>query len=306
MKRLWWCLFALWMASLLGWPIQHAAAQSSTPTLDEFGQYVREALAASQRNDKIGLQEATNKLTAIDSLTLPNEASAKVDLRWLEVAVDVANPNFSDISARLSAILEVLTESRPATAADMSALAEIINNPPFDDTPPEEFIAAPPKPLGARPSFNSSCLIIPAIIVFLAIVGYVIITTRRGIIKNDTIESDEAISVPKAPIPRSSLQAIKQADEVAVEGDFRKAVRYLYLSTLLWLAERQVLAFDRTLTNYEVLAAVPPSSPLRDRLTPVVRTFDEVWYGFHEIDEHAFNRFRQQVTALREGRNAGE
>jgi len=70
----------------------------------------------------------------------------------------------------------------------------------------------------------------------------------------------------------------------------------------LWLEERGVLRYDRTLTNREVLEAVPTGSPLRGRLAPVVQTFDRVWYGFDEIDQAAFDAFRQQVAGLREGR----
>jgi hypothetical protein len=301
MKRLW-LFLSLWLLIGLGWSTAGVAAQANNPTLDEFTQLLREALAASQRNDQIGLEDVSNKLGVVSSVSLPNEATIPVDMAWLKAAASVPNPNFIDISARLSAMLELLTVSRPATADDLAKLASFINDPPFSEEPPEDFTNPAPF-VGGSGSFDPQCLVIPAIIFFVVVIGYAIISSRRGLVKNKNLANLADDLKSEMVLPKSSIQAIKQADEVAFEGDYRKAVRYLYLSTLLWLAERQILIFDRTLTNYEVLAAVPPSSPLRARLTPVIHTFDTVWYGFHEIDQQAFDRFRQQVTALREGRN---
>ncbi len=50
--------------------------------------------------------------------------------------------------------------------------------------------------------------------------------------------------------PQSSTQALDNAQRLAGAGDYRAAVRQLYLGTLLILDERGKLRFDKTLTNH--------------------------------------------------------
>ena len=198
----------------------------------------------------------------------------------------------------------MLTAARTSDPADLAKLRAILNAPPFADQ-------AIPESSGNNPfgwldwlfdpsQFITGCLTILAIIVVTGVIGYTALAIRGGLKREARRPIANGLEGEERNL--SSVKAIQRADEVAVEGDFRKGVRYLYLSTLLWLEERGVLRYDRTLTNREVLEAVPTGSALRGRLTPVVQTFDRVWYGFDEIDQAAFDAFRQQVAGLREGR----
>jgi hypothetical protein len=98
--------------------------------------------------------------------------------------------------------------------------------------------------------------------------------------------------------PQSPQAARTRATRYAESGDFRQAVRQLYLSALLTLEERGLVAADRSLTNREVLARVPKSHPVRPHLQPVVDTFDEVWYGMHEPDAASFASYGDSIDAL--------
>ena len=92
----------------------------------------------------------------------------------------------------------------------------------------------------------------------------------------------------------------KQAGEIARGGDYRAAMRYLYLSALLWLDERDMLRYDRALTNREYLERLRDNAMLRERLRPMVETFDQVWYGHAPLDAQALAAYRAQVEALRD------
>ncbi|MBA3468833.1 MAG: DUF4129 domain-containing protein [Herpetosiphonaceae bacterium] len=299
-------LIVMLLALLVVWPAA-AMAQSPDLTLEEYAQLVREAFAAAQRNDEIGLREAATRLTALKSVAAADGSALLVNNQWLADELAKNAPNILAIRERLGAQVEVLTIARTSTPADLAELQTILNAPPFAEQ-------ATPEP-GSRGSswswnfldfffgannFVTGCLTVLAVIAVTGLVGYIIISIRNGLSRD--VRRPVASAAEKEERNLSSGKAIQRADEVAVEGDFRKGVRYLYLSTLLWLEERGVLRYDRTLTNREVLEAVPSGSPLRTRLTPVVQTFDRVWYGFAEIDQTAFDAFRQQVTALREGR----
>ncbi len=96
----------------------------------------------------------------------------------------------------------------------------------------------------------------------------------------------------------NATEARQQAHQLAKSGSFREAVRRLYLSALLTLDERDLLQYDRSNTNREVLASVRGRPALYERLQPVVEIFDDVWYGVHEPDQATFDRYVQAVEEL--------
>ena len=98
--------------------------------------------------------------------------------------------------------------------------------------------------------------------------------------------------------PATATEARKLASAQAQGGDYRQAVRSLFLSALLHLREDGLLHYADSQTNREVLASLPPQSPARPHLEPVVETFDQVWYGIREPDEQTFNAYRREVNAL--------
>ncbi len=98
--------------------------------------------------------------------------------------------------------------------------------------------------------------------------------------------------------PATAAEAREQASAQARGGAYRQAVRSLFQSALLHLRENGLLQDVDNQTNREVLASLPPHSPARPHLEPVVETFDRVWYGIREPDEQTFNAYRQEVNAL--------
>lgn len=93
--------------------------------------------------------------------------------------------------------------------------------------------------------------------------------------------------------------ALQKAQELSKGGDFRSAIRYLYLSTLLLLDERGVLRYERWRTNREYLRMVANRPELATTLASVVDLFDRTWYGFEAVDQATFERYEQQVVILK-------
>ena len=75
----------------------------------------------------------------------------------------------------------------------------------------------------------------------------------------------------------TAAQARAAAEAAAGAQDYRKAIRYRYLATLLALDEAGHVRFDPALTNHEYLQRAP--GPLRDPLQPLVGIFERLWYG---------------------------
>ena len=99
-------------------------------------------------------------------------------------------------------------------------------------------------------------------------------------------------------LPQTPAEARQRAAGSASAGDYRSAVRNLYLSALLTLEQHGLVPADRSLTNREVLARVGSTHPLRPHLQPVVETFDDVWYGVHEPDAGTYDAYTHSIDEV--------
>ena len=93
--------------------------------------------------------------------------------------------------------------------------------------------------------------------------------------------------------------AFRRAQRLSGGGDYRTAVRYLYLSSLLLLDERGLLRYDRSRTNREYLRSVAHTSNLAPILHEVIDVFDRVWYGYQPLDEKTYAHYAARVAELR-------
>jgi hypothetical protein len=104
-------------------------------------------------------------------------------------------------------------------------------------------------------------------------------------------ESDEILT---------SKGAFRRAETLSLQGDYRNAIRYLYLSSLLVLDEQGLMRYDRSRTNREYLRSVSSKPELAKPLRDVIDVFDRVWYGFEGVDEQTYQSYVERVDDLRE------
>ena len=80
---------------------------------------------------------------------------------------------------------------------------------------------------------------------------------------------------------RTADEWLKRAAEMESQGEYRLAVRCLYLACLVRLDENNVAQFRRHETNWEHLARImtSPNRPTKLQFLPPTRLFDIVWYG---------------------------
>jgi hypothetical protein len=100
--------------------------------------------------------------------------------------------------------------------------------------------------------------------------------------------------------------ALNRAQQLSGEGDYRTAVRYLYLSALLLLEERGLLRYNRSLTNREYLRSLAHQPELATILRDVIEVFDQVWYGFHALEPTEYEWYAGRVELLKQQRRRRE
>jgi hypothetical protein len=286
--------------------------QGQPPDLETYAGWVREAFAAAQRGDRLGLEDAGARLVATTSVRLPGQATIAVDNGWLGDALREAEPDLPAIAERLGAFIDALAQPPGAAPADArERLKRMLDQPPFkQDDPPQapawlrdffdwliRLLERAFQPLGRiSPSGGRTVAWAIALVgaaLLLGVIVYLLRGLRRGVVSGASAEDGD----PEANL--TAKTALDQASGLARGGDYRTAVRYLYLSALLWLDERDILRYDRALTNREYLERVRDNPALRERMAPIVETFDRVWYGHLPIDAESFAAYERQVEALR-------
>jgi hypothetical protein len=135
-------------------------------------------------------------------------------------------------------------------------------------------------------------------------------------------EAAAQLSIPMAiaPLPGLSDNAVASersedewfalADRLEREGDFRLALRSVYLGLLAGLAQREWLTIRRDRTNREYLneftrrwrrrpqAALEQRIEIPEKLRGSLRQFDRVWYGSHVPTPEAVSAYRQDQREL--------
>jgi len=134
-----------------------------------------------------------------------------------------------------------------------------------------------------------------AVLILLGILFYVFRGLFSDLVKETDTESnlDDDRSL-------TSETAFRKAQNLSGQGDYRTAVRYLYLSSLLLMEERGILRYDRSRTNREYLRSVSEHPNLAKPLKSVVEVFDRVWYGFEGLDESTYKEYVDEVEELKE------
>jgi hypothetical protein len=92
------------------------------------------------------------------------------------------------------------------------------------------------------------------------------------------------------------------ARELLAKGELRLGVRALYLSNLSYLGGEQFIHIARSKSNaiYErELRLRPGSTEVSTPFAQSNRSFERVWYGFHEVTPELVEGFQQNVEAIR-------
>lgn len=124
-----------------------------------------------------------------------------------------------------------------------------------------------------------------------------------------------SLPLPAQPEPADDAAAAQlpedlwrsRAAALAAAGDFRQAVRALYLGSLSFLASRDAISLARFKSNRDYAREI--ARRLRDRpdLPPLfadsVLAFERVWYGRHEAGAETLDRLGGNLDRLKSGMN---
>jgi hypothetical protein len=131
-------------------------------------------------------------------------------------------------------------------------------------------------------------------------IGLILIYILRNLFIDLSADSNLNLENGAKDEPLSAEMALERAGGLSNQGDYRSAVRYLYLSALLLLDERGLLYYDRTRTNREYLRDLNSRPQIAILLRAIIDVFDKVWYGFQPLDAETYQLYAEQVNQLKE------
>lgn len=150
--------------------------------------------------------------------------------------------------------------------------------------------------LNATFQYGRVPLIIAAALLFAFSLFFISRSLSRSLVRESQLVAEENDSDELL----TSKGAFKRAETLSTQGDYRNAIRYLYLSSLLVLDEQGLMRYDRSRTNREYLRSVSSKPELAKPLHDVIDVFDRVWYGFEGVDKQTYQSYVERVDELRE------
>lgn len=321
LTRITYLLVVTTLISLVAWPAK--AETSHSPTVidqDAYWQFVQDTqdtLSQLQEHPEneihLTLVELADQWEAITEIDVDGQI-IPVDNTYLVRLMRSSSPDIEQIDGILTTLITA-HQSFPAhvySSKDIDPLHKILSQPEFSWSKPEpnpvnewfqqlwdrfnrwlnDLLGDEPMtisvPTNLLTTLSTLLLVIVLIFIFSTLFGDF---AQESKINSENGEEDEIIT---------SKTAFAKAQKLSRKGDYRSAVRYLYLSALLIMDERGVLRYDRSKTNREYLRSVTDSPDLAEPLEEVIEVFDDVWYGYHDLDEDTFKRYSNHVEELKE------
>ena len=314
-------IFALILAAFLSLsrPGTSFAQQAVPVTVEAYWDMVGDTRQAITKMEALPVDEirgrldesaaAWEKVTAVE---FSNQRLITVDPSHLVAELRVDPPDLERLETLLDALLDAHAQypQKVFTIQDIEPLKEILARPEFQWSASQEAPDWFQRALNAffdwmeRLAFGIQNtvyygrvpLMIGAALLLLLSLFYISRNLSRSLVR----EAELAGEASEDEALLTSQGELQRAQTLSSQGDYRTAIRYLYLSSLLVLDERGLLRYDRSRTNREYLRSVSSKSQLATPLRDVIDVFDRVWYGFESVDEQTYQSYLQHVDELRE------
>lgn len=285
----------------------------TTPSLAQYRQAVhaqRIALdRAATRPNHVVLARVRSRLQVLASVTLPDGSVVHTDLPLLAgTLIGSDRTSVRLAAAQLDEVDDALHRSPRSAVSrrDLAALDAVLRDSRFHPArPPWAAVTDKIAQLQERIlqwllvqlTENRGSTGVFALLLLLAIAGTGYLLARGALgrmVIDSSAEDDDST-------PTSSASAEAYARSHTAAGDYREALRYLFLGTLLALQERGALELRPGTTNREYITALRAESgdqPSWAALSELVDTFDRVWYGHAPINAAQYERCRADTERL--------
>jgi len=292
--------------------------QNAPITFDGYWELVRntrQSIVQMDAKPQATIRQELNALASrwdqVTAVELSDNSVMQVDSSYLAAQLRNDPPKLKQLANLLDALLGAHAEypQKVFTLEDVAPLNKILARPEFQWQEQQ----APQTPnwlqkfydwmdrvmnrfFNATVQYGRVPLIATAVLLFIVSLFFI----SRGLSRSLVREAQLANEGNDSEELSTSKGAFKRAESLSTQGDYRNAIRYLYLSSLLVLDEKRLMRYDRSRTNREYLRSLSSKPELVKPLRDVIDVFDRVWYGFENVDEQTYQSYVKRVDELRE------
>ena len=162
--------------------------------------------------------------------------------------------------------------------------------------------SAPPM---AMPMVGADAVIAVVVVMVVVIVGYVLFQLYRN--KQPSAPDEGAANGPvETALTSDPMSALAKppeswaglADELAARGEYREAIRHLYLALLSRLHRDGAIDYDPTNSNWDYLRHFKGQPARKAPFRDLTLRFDFAWYGNLDVTSVAWHSFRGVAEPL--------
>jgi uncharacterized membrane protein YtjA (UPF0391 family) len=158
---------------------------------------------------------------------------------------------------------------------------------------------------GVSGASAANALVIIVIGVVLAVLAAVLIRAlgqrqqeESAQLEVSTLDSSALSQDPMSALARPPEGWAHLADELAARGEYREAVRSLYLALLSRLHREGAINYDSTLSNWDYLRQFKGRREWLPPFRELTRRFDFAWYGNLPVGQEGYRNFRALTAPL--------
>ncbi|MCP3163846.1 DUF4129 domain-containing protein [Myxococcus qinghaiensis] len=171
-----------------------------------------------------------------------------------------------------------------------------------------------PEPISTTPPVVSGGAVANALVVVLVgltvvVLAIVLVRALRKSQPRARAEGLEVSTLDAATLAGDPAHALSRppegwaqlADELAARGEYREAVRSLYLALLSRLHRDGAILYDVTLSNWDYLRQFKGRSEWKPRFRELTLRFDFAWYGNTPVGQSGYQEFRTLTAPMLAG-----
>jgi hypothetical protein len=136
-------------------------------------------------------------------------------------------------------------------------------------------------------------IIVAILVILLLIILFRLLKQYR---KKETEEIKTMINIAQGVVDYKSW--IEMAKNFAQNAQYRNACRAIYMSTILYLDEREIIKYDKAKTNLEYLQTVKRDVTIYEPLKKTINIFEYLWYGKHNGTAQDYNTCLEQFKKV--------
>lgn len=146
----------------------------------------------------------------------------------------------------------------------------------------------PRKKMSSEPWFQALMWIV-IIGGFVGAVVWYLVGNNVGLFRKKSKAVDTGTDPDDAEMPEDifAIQYQKEIDKAAANGDYRLAIRLMYLRLLKNLSERNVIRYKQDKTNFDYLVEIQPTNYYNE-FFKVTRHYEYSWYGKFPVSSEAY------------------